>query len=99
MSIDDQSMAIPESFLALAAGRRPPRGAELAELRQRHELCEDLAQTLVAQAQALAHDDGLTPEDILAGMQAALGSPQAGLSEAEAGWAVQRLAELLGWPR
>jgi hypothetical protein len=94
---EDQSSAIPDSFLALHAGLRGRLITPMAALRARYELCEDLALQLQASAQALQHDDGLAPSDVLAGIRSALANPAAGMAEGESVWVVRRLAELLGW--
>lgn len=94
---DDQSTPIPASFLTLHAGAHSRLITPLAEVRQRYDLCEDLAVQLQASAQALQHDDGLTPEDVLAGIRVALGRSESGLAAGESVWVVRRLAELLSW--
>lgn len=94
---DDQLTPLPESFLALAGPSRRRSAAELAELRARYELCEDLANHLVPSAQALLHDDGLAEEDVLWRCHQGLAQPASGLQPGEAGWVVRRLAELLRW--
>lgn len=94
---DDQLPPLPASFLALYAGTRGRLLEPAATVRARYELCEDLAGHLVASAQALHHDDGLAEDEVLRRVHAGLASPDSGLSAAEAGWLVQRLAELLRW--
>ena len=96
---DDQSMAVPESFLALHAGRgRRVAPAEARRISGRHEFCEDLAAACVETARAMLHDLGIAESDVLERIHGGLLEPQAGLSTAEAGWVAQRLAEMLGWP-
>jgi hypothetical protein len=68
------------------------------QLWQRYEVCEDLAQQLVDHGQQIHHDHGLAEDLVLARCQAGLLDAGSGLSAAEAGWVVTRLAELLGWP-
>lgn len=97
MMSDDYQIFIPPSFHALHADPRGRLTLPLAEFRQRYELCEDMAQMLVEQAQALQHDPGLPEDIILDRMRAGLATPEAGFSAAEAQWVVTRLAELLGW--
>jgi hypothetical protein len=94
---DDQSSPIPASFLALHIGWRGRMATPWATVRERYELCEDLAAQLHGSAQALHHDDGLAPLDVLQGMRNALSHGDAGLAEGEPVWVVRRLAELLGW--
>ena len=96
MSDDNQTYVAP-SFQALYRDARqrwtlPPR-----EVAARHELCEDLAQHLVEQAQQLYHGGARSEEGVLLGMHAGLASPDAGVSAPEARWITLRLAELLGW--
>lgn len=98
MSFDDQSTPLPESFLRLHSGWRGKLLRPLAELRERHELCEDLANHLVASAQALQHDVGLSEDEVLQRCHQGLAQPEAGLAEGEPAWVVCRLAELLRWP-
>ena len=95
---EDQSTPLPESFLKLHSGWRGKLLRPLAELRARHGLCEDLAQTLVPSAQALQHDVGLSEDEVLRRCERGLVSPEAGLADGEPRWVVSRLAELLGWP-
>lgn len=95
---DDQRTPIPESFLQIHASPSTKRFQDEWELiRTRYELCEDLASHLVATAQALVHDDGLTEEDVLMRLHHALSQTEAGLVHAEPTWVVVRLAELLKW--
>ena len=97
MDAQHQLPYIPDSFAELYRGQRGRLMVLVEELRQRYDLCEDLAQQIVPTAQALHHDDGLTEADVLLRMQQALGHADAGLREDEAGWIVTRLAELLRW--
>ena len=89
----------PPSFVALFAS---PTGHKLLEpmstVRQRYELCEDLAQALTEQAAAnLFKSDG-SERAVLEKMELALATPDSPVSVAEARWVVTRLAELLDWP-
>ena len=99
--MDDQYNQIepPPSFVALFAS---PSGQRLLQpmshVRERYELCEDLAQMMVDQASTAQFKSGAAEQDVLAGMQAALTVEGSPVEAAEAGWVVQRLAELLDWP-
>ncbi|HNU10443.1 MAG TPA: hypothetical protein PKJ45_03650 [Rubrivivax sp.] len=93
----DQTL-IPPSFHAVHADARGRLRLSRDEFRARYELCEDLAQALVEQAQAIRHDLGVTEADVLVRIDAGLRSPDAGLAEGEAAWVMRRLAELLDWP-
>lgn len=96
---DDQSMAVPASFLALYSGPRmrvaPGEGVRIA---RRHEFCEDLAAACVETARAMIHDLGIAEADVLERVHGGLLQPDAGVTPAEAGWVARRLAEMLGWP-
>ncbi len=94
---DDNQILIPPSFIALHSDGRQRLLLPVDELRARYELCEDLAQHLVEQAQQLYHGGARSEEGVLLGMHAGLASPDAGVSAPEARWITLRLAELLGW--
>ncbi len=94
---DDYQIPIPPSFQALYVDARGRLTERLAVYRDRYELCEDMAQMLVDQCQALHHDIGVEHDLILLRTHAGLLMPESGFSAAEAGWVVTRLAELLGW--
>ena len=97
MSADSQ-IFIPPSFIALYSDARGRLRSTPAELAARYELCEDLANHLVDQAQLLYHGAGAPSEgDILLGIHAGLAAPEAGFPDGQADWIVLRLAELLGW--
>ena len=94
---DDYQIHIPPSFFAVYTDARQRLREPLATVRARYEVCEDLANHLVQHAQLLHHVEVPSEEEILTRIHAGLSSPEAGVSPAEAGWIVQRLAELLGW--
>lgn len=95
----ESQILLPQSFVALFV---PPGKIKPTEpyqvLAQRHELCEDMAQLLTEQAAQLQFKLGMHESDVLKRMHAGLSSGEAGLSPAEAGWVIKRLAELLDWP-
>ena len=95
---DENQIEVPPSFVALFAS---PSGHRLLEpmsvVRQRYELCEDLAQVLIDQAATALFKSGGSEADVLGSIQAGLASGESGVQPAEAAWIVQRLAELLGW--
>ena len=100
MSMDDANqIEVPPSFLALYA---TPSGLRLTEpisfVRERYELCEDLAQALTEQASAAQFRTGEEEGAVLRKMQAALAVEGSAVQPVEAQWVVRRLAELLGWP-
>ncbi len=98
MSEDNQTY-VPPSFIALylPEGRLKPT-APKAEIAQRHELCEDLAQMLTETASTMFHSLHITEIDVLQRCLAGLTGEGAVVSPAEAEWVVRRLAELMNWP-
>jgi hypothetical protein len=98
MTGDESQAPVPEAFAALYRDTRGRPTLTARALDERHELCEDLAQHLVASAQGLHHDTGLTRADVLQRIDAGLAQPASGLSPEEARWTVGRLGELLRWP-
>ena len=95
---DDNQIVVPPSFIALfvPSGRsRPVESRDV--IAQRHELCEDMACMLVETARTQQWDLGITETDVLGRIHRGLQGGTAGLSEAEAGWVLHRLAELLEW--
>ncbi|MDM0052675.1 hypothetical protein [Variovorax sp. J22R115] len=94
---DDYQIDIPPSFFAVFTDARQRLSEPIAVVRQRYEVCEDLANHLVQHAQILHHVEVPSEDEILRRILAGLASPDAGVSAAEAQWIVRRLAELLGW--
>lgn len=97
MDTDDNQIHIPPSFTALFSDRHGRLQAPPAQVRDRYELCEDLANQLVAHAQTLYHVQAPSEEEILRRMHAGLASSGSGVTAAEAVWVTCRLAELLEW--
>jgi hypothetical protein len=97
---DENQIVVPPSFVALFVepGRSRPN-ASREHITARYEFCEALATMLVERAQTLQWQLGVTEADVLARMHAGLLGPDAPVPEAEAGWIVKRLAELLEWER
>ena len=95
---DPNQIEVPPSFQALFA---TPSGHRLTQpmafVRERYELCEDMAQMLTEQAGAVAFKSGASEAEVLERMRRVLLDGGTGLEEREAGWVVLRLAELLGW--
>ncbi|MFM2057997.1 MAG: hypothetical protein RLY71_2382 [Pseudomonadota bacterium] len=95
---DDNQILVPESFLDLYTDRARHRLAiSKDELRARYEVCEDLAQQLVASAQHLHFDLGVSEDEVLIRIEAGLQTPESGRTPAEGVWVARRLAELLDW--
>ncbi|MBS0391373.1 MAG: hypothetical protein JSS19_11390 [Proteobacteria bacterium] len=97
MHEDDNQILIPPTFIALYSDARERLQLSRGELQARYELCEDLACTLVEQAEQLYHGGARSEEGVLLGMHAALAGAETGVSPQEARWITLRLAELLGW--
>jgi hypothetical protein len=95
---DENQIHIPPSFFALFADARERLSEPLAVVRERYEVCEDLANHLTEHGSHMLHRLGVSEDEVLRRTNAGLLSPESGVSAAEAGWIVQRLAELLGWP-
>ncbi len=95
---DDYQLDIAQSFIALfiEPGRTKPHTAR-ADIAQRYELCEDMAQMLTPTAQELLHKLGVAELDVLDRCLAGLGGEAAVVTRPEAVWVVRRLAELSGW--
>lgn len=95
---DDNQIELPPSFIALFVepGRIKPN-APRAEIQQRYEYCEDLANMLTETAQSRLWELGITEADVLARIHGGLLAGEVGVNEAEAQWVLRRLAELLGW--
>jgi len=96
MDGEDNQIVVPPSFVALCADARGRLRLAPAAVRERYELCEDLACSLVEPAQA-QYERAPSEAGILNTMHVALASDVGGLSREEAGWVVRRLAELLQW--
>ena len=95
---DDNQILVPPSFIAAHSDARGRLRERTDVVRQRYELCEDLASHLVEQAQTLYHVQAPSESAILRSIHAGLRSDDAGIAAAEATWVVVRLAELLQWP-
>jgi hypothetical protein len=95
---DPNQIDVPPSFTQLFAS---PSGYRLTEpmsyVRERYELCEDLAQALTEQASALLFKSDAPQKEVLQKMQAGLSLDGSPVQPIEAVWIVTRLAELLGW--
>ena len=95
---DPNQIEVPASFVALFTA---PGGHRLTQpmsaVRERYELCEDLAQMLCEQASVAAFKSGAPESEVLDGMRTALSGEGSSLQESEPGWVVTRIAEILGW--
>ena len=95
---DDYQIQIPPSFIALYSDRRHRLTISLPALRQRYDLCEDLANHLVDFAKDVHHGLGVSEDEVLARCRKGLLEPPAQVEPVEAHWIERRLAELLNWP-
>jgi hypothetical protein len=98
MQEHDNQILVPPSFIALFADARGRLRESADVVRQRYELCDDLANHLVEHAQTLYHVQAPSEGEILRRIHAGLASGDAGLAPSEAAWVASRLAELLSWP-
>lgn len=94
---DSSQIEVPPSFCALFSSPTDRLTEPVAVVRERHELCEDLAQMLVEQASIMQFRTGQPEATLLETMEAGLTSADAAVSGKEASWVVKRPAELLGW--
>lgn len=95
---DPNQIEVPPSFLAVYCA---PGGQRLIQpmalVRERYELCEDLAQMLSEQASMAVFRSGAPECEVLAGIQAGLEVEGGPLQAGEPVWVVTRVAEILGW--
>lgn len=94
---DTSQIQPPESFAELFRSHAGILKTPIAEIVARYELCEDLACHLVEQAQTLYHSGNSSEEGVLLGFHTALSADGGVVTPKEAGWVIQRLAELLEW--
>ena len=94
---DDNQIHVPPSFMAVYTDARGRLTDKADGVRDRYELCEDLAGHLVEHAQTLYHVQAPSEAEILRRIHAGLCTAESGVSVAEATWIVTRLAELLVW--
>ena len=95
---DHNQLEIPDAFAALylsPGGHRPT--ATRAVVTARYEFCEDLANHLGEYARTQQHQFDLSEAEVLLRCHAGLAGGAAGVNPGEAGWVIQRLAEIEGW--
>lgn len=97
MSDLENQILVPPSFIALYSDARGRLRERPALVRERYELCEDLAGHLVGQAQTVYQLQIPSEFEVLQRIHAGLSSAESSLLAAEAVWVVCRLAELLEW--
>ena len=96
---EENQSEIPESFMMLYVKPHQHKPSlPRAELTQRYELCEDLANMLVDTVSTQQFQLGITEDDALERCwRGLLVSPDVTTPD-EAFWVICRLAELLSWP-
>jgi len=97
MDDDSNQIEVPASFCALFTTPAGRLSEPIATVRQRYELCEDLAQMLVDQAATLQFKTGRSEAEVLQTIKAGLTGEDAVVSGDEASWVARRMGELLGW--
>lgn len=93
---DEYQIEIPPSFYALYSDARHRLTAPMETVRQRYEICEDLASHLTEHGKGAVHE-GVSEDVVLERCHQGLLTSESGVAPAEATWVVTRLAELLGW--
>ena len=83
---DDHQIFLPPSFTALYSDTRGRLRATAAQLCARYELCEDLANHLVEQAQQHYHGAVPSEEEVLRRIHAGLAGAESGVTPPEARW-------------
>ena len=96
---DPNQIEVPPSFLALFTSPSGRLTETMHAVRQRYELCEDLAQMLTDQASTALFKSGGTERAVLDQIEIGLAGEGSPVQPAEATWVATRLAELLGWER
>ncbi|HZY19881.1 MAG TPA: ATPase with chaperone activity [Ramlibacter sp.] len=95
---DSNQIDVPPSFTALFASPSGHRLTEpMAVVRERYELCEDLAQMLTDEASTAQFRSGAAEAEVLQVLLAGLQGEGSPVQPPEAEWVIRRLAELLQW--
>ncbi len=95
---DVYQIEIPPSFVALYQDHRQRLTVSVQTLRDRYELCEDLANHLTEHCRSVHVEIGVDEQEVLRRCHQGLIGDDAVVNPAEAVWTVTRLAELLCWP-
>jgi hypothetical protein len=98
MDDDANQIEPPPSFVALFTSPAGRLTQPASAVRQRYELCEDMAQMLAEQASVAQFKSGGSEREVIEKMRAALGGADDALPAPQVGWVVERMAELPGWP-
>jgi hypothetical protein len=94
---DANQIHVPPSFTALFTSPSGRLTEPASVVRERYELCEDLAQLLTEHACDMRSRTGRPEAELLRTMQLGLSEAGAQVRPFEAGWVMKRLAELLDW--
>ena len=97
MTCDENQTFVAETFPALYQDSRKRLKIAKAELIQRSELCEDLANLMTDHCSTVHFRDGVDTGQVLERSLHGLLTPASGVTTAEAWWVTRRTAELLGW--
>lgn len=95
---DEYQIEIPPSFMALYCDTRKRLTVAVHELRDRYEICEDLAQHLSAHCRHIHVEIGVDEQEVLSRCHQGLLAAESAVRPPEAMWVIARLAELLCWP-
>ena len=94
---DENQTFVPESFSALYLDGRQRLTIAKAELAQRSEFCEDLANLLTEHCSSVHFRDGVDTQQVLERTLRGLCGVESSVSADEARWVARRVAELLSW--
>jgi hypothetical protein len=94
---DANQIEVPPSFTALFTSPSGRLTETMSAVRERYELCEDLAQLLTEQASTLQFKTGAPEVELLRTIRLGLSEAEGPVTPVEATWVVTRLAELLNW--
>lgn len=94
---DPNQIEVPPSFAALFTSPSGRLTEPMSAVRERYELCEDLAQLLTEQASTLQFKTGAPEVELLKTIRLGLSEAEGPVTPTEARWVVTRLAELLNW--
>ena len=95
--MDDNQLEVPASFSQIYATPTGRLSVTRAELQERYELCEDLAQMLTDKASEMLHRLGVSEADVIDRILRGLEGEGSPVLPIEGRWVVRRLSELLGW--
>lgn len=82
--------------LYLEPGRQKPN-ASLAQVLARYELCEDLANMLIASASNMVHALNIAEKQVIERRRFGLMGEDSVVTETEVEWVLLQLTELLDW--